>query len=129
MTSLDQIPDMQLVAIAATQQNLWIHAILHHVRRSPFAGDHRVVSQMPPEIVSKFLRATIQFPLSEKVEDLVIYQEKSTGTITVRRAQRAEQNSIGAAMNRVRRCISCTRSQRLWFDDFHDFRLARIGLG
>ena len=39
MTPLEQIPDVQLVAVAATQQNFRIHSLLHHVGRSPFAGD------------------------------------------------------------------------------------------
>src|SRR5580765_236566 len=100
MTPLGQIPDVQLVAVAASQQDFRIHPLAHHVGSSPFTGDESVESQVPPEIIRKFLRATIQFPLSQDVEALVIHCENSTGTVAARSSQRAHQNPVGTAMNR-----------------------------
>src|SRR5580765_2261780 len=102
MTPLGQIPDVQLVAVAASQQNLRIHSLAHHVGSSPFAGNESVESQVPPEIISQFLRATIQLPLPEDIEALVIHHENSARTVPVRSSQRAHQDSVGTAMNRVR---------------------------
>src|SRR5262249_45092323 len=36
MTSLIQVPDMQLVAVLSAQQQLGVHTVLHHVRSAPF---------------------------------------------------------------------------------------------
>src|SRR5262245_2672404 len=129
MTPLDQIPDVKFVAVAATQQYFRIHSILHHAGRPPFAGDDAVESQVPPEIISKFLRATIQLPLPEDIETLLIHYENSAGTAAVRSSQRADKDSVGTAMNRVRGCVSCARSQRLRLNHLHDLRFARIRFG
>src|SRR5438477_13011070 len=106
MTRLEQIPDVQLVAVAAIQQNFRIHSLVHHAGRSPFAGDDGVESQMPPEIIGEFLRAAIQLPLPEDIEALVVHHENSAGTAAVGSSQRADKDSVGTAMNRVRRCVS-----------------------
>src|SRR5215471_12280045 len=129
MTPLDQIPNVQLVPVAATQQYFRIHSILHHVGRAPFAGDDGVVSQVPPEVIREFLRAAIQLPFPENIEALMIHHENSAGTAAVRSSQRADQDSVGTAMNRVRRCVSRARGQRLRLNYLHDFRIARIRLG
>src|SRR5262249_42386209 len=129
MTPLDQVPDVEFVAVSATEQYFGIHSVLHHARRSPFAGDGGVESQVPPEIISKFLRATIQLPLPEHIETLVIHYENSTGTAAVRSSQRADKDSVGAAMNRVWRCVSRTLGQRLGLNHLHDLRFPRIRLG
>ena len=103
--------------------------MLHHVGRSPFAGDDGVESQVPPEIVSQFLGATIQLPLAEDIEALVIHDENSAGTVAVGGTQRADEDSVGTAMNRVWGCVSGARGQRLRLNHLHDLRFARIGLG
>src|SRR5258705_13419191 len=100
MTPLGKIKDVQLMAVAASQQNLRIHSLAHHVGSSPFAADDGVVSQVPPEIICKFLRTTIQFPLPENLEALVIHHENSTRTVAARSPQCAHQDSVGTAMNR-----------------------------
>src|SRR5438309_7001414 len=111
MTPLGQIPDVHLLAITATQQNFRVYAILHHVGRSPFAADDRVESQVPPEIVCELLRSSVQLPLSEDLEALVIHYEDSAGAVAVWSSQRADQDAIGAAMNGVRRSVSSSRGQ------------------
>src|SRR5580704_4564149 len=129
MTPLEQIPDVQLVAVTATQQNFRIHSLIHHGGRSPFAGDDGVESQVPPEVISKFLRAAIQLPLPEDIEALLIHHENSARTAAVWSSQRADKDSVGTAMNRVRGCVSRARRQRLRLNHLHDLRFARIGLG
>src|SRR6266850_1091249 len=116
MTPLDQVPDVEFVAVAATQQYFGIHSVLHHAWRSPFAGDDGVEAQMPPEIISEFLRAAIQLPLPEHIEALRIHYENSAWAAAVRSSQRADENSIGTAMHRVRGCVSRARGQRLRLD-------------
>src|SRR5687767_13393526 len=100
MAPLGQVPYMQLVTVAATQQYFRTHSILHHVGRSPFACDDRVESQVPPEIVGKLLRTAIQLPLAEHIEALMVHHENSSGTAAVRSSQRANQDPVGTAMNR-----------------------------
>src|SRR5437762_3535574 len=109
MTPLDEIPDVQFVAVAASEQNLRIDSLIHHVWSSPFAGDESVESQVPPEIISKFLRTSLQLPLPENIEAFVIHHKNSAGTIAVGGSKRVHQDSVGAAMNRVRRCVSRAR--------------------
>src|SRR6516225_10164198 len=62
MTALVQVPDVNLITILATQQQLRVDAVFYHVRRAPFGRNHRVVSQVPPEVVSQLLWATMLFP-------------------------------------------------------------------
>src|ERR1700686_2286307 len=69
---LAQIPNMQRVTIAALQQNFGVHSLFDHVRRAPLAADERVISQVPPEVVTEILRSAIDFPLSQYVEALRI---------------------------------------------------------
>src|SRR5881394_1221470 len=106
MTPLWQIPDVHFVPVAAGQQDLRIYSLVHHVGRSPFAGNQSVESQVPPEIIGELLRAPLQLPLPEDIEAFVIHHENSAGTIAVRSSQRAHQDSVGTAMNRVRGCVS-----------------------
>src|SRR5580704_12191625 len=129
MTPLEQIPDVQLVPVAAVQQDLRIHSLFHHAGRSPFAADQSVESEVPPEIISEFLRATIQLPLPEDIEALLIHHENSARPAAVRSSERADKDSVGTAMNRVRGCVSRTRGQRLRLNHLHDLRFARIRLG
>ena len=84
--------------------------------------------RVPPEIISEFLGAAIQLPRSEDIEALVIHHENSTWAVAVRGSQRAYQDSVGTAMNRVRGCVSGARGERLRLDHLHDLRVARIGL-
>src|SRR5947209_17051917 len=129
MTPLEQIPDVHRVAIPAVQQNLRMQAGFHHVEPSPFAADDRVESQVPPEIVCELLRSSVQLPLSEDLEALVIHYENSAGAVAVRSSQRADQDAIGAAMNGVRRSVSSSRGQSLRLDHLDNFRVVRIRLG
>ena len=78
-----QIPDVQGVAVLASEQQLRIDAAAHHVRRPPLAGDHDVVAEMPPEIVGEILRAPVQLPAPARLEGLVVEDEDAAGAVAI----------------------------------------------
>ena len=51
MLALVEIPEMELAAIAAVEKDLRHETVLERVGGSPFAGDERVLAQMPPGII------------------------------------------------------------------------------
>src|SRR5215831_3857985 len=128
MTPLDQIPDVELVTVAAAEQYFRIHSVPHHAGRSPFTGDRTVETQVPPKVISDFLGPAIQLPLPEHIEALGIHYENSAGTAAVRSSQRADEDAVGTAMNRVWGCVSRALGQRFRLDHLHDLRISRIGL-
>src|SRR5262249_2748005 len=65
MPSTTQIPDMNAAPIFATEENLRFQPFLKHVGSPPFAGDHRVVTEMPPEVIGQVLWSPVHFPLSK----------------------------------------------------------------
>src|SRR5262249_26099090 len=117
------------MAVPAAKQNLRIYSFHHHVGCSPFAGDDRVESQVPPEVVREFLRAAIQLPLPQDLETFVIHHKNSARTASIRCPQRADKDSTRTAMHRVWGCISRASGQGLWLDHFYNLRFARIRLG
>jgi hypothetical protein len=56
----------------AGKQVLRIDPILDLVRDTPFACDHRVVAEMPPEIISQLLRSAIHLPTPQHVKIEVV---------------------------------------------------------
>ena len=123
-----QIPDVQLVAVLAAQQQLRVDAVLHHVGRAPRAGDHGVESEVPPEVVRQLLRTAIQLPPAANVERLGIHQEDAARAVAVGRAERAHVDAVRSAVHRVRRGVAGPLGERLRLDHLHDLRLPRIGL-
>src|ERR1700730_7001345 len=101
MLSPAEIPNVHLVAVAAREQGFGIEPVLNFVWSSPFAGDQRVMSEMPPEIVSQFLGSAIEFPSAQNVEVEVIENENSAWTAAVWRAKGADVNALRTTMNRV----------------------------
>ena len=63
-------PDPRCAACVHTcrQQQLGVNAVLHHVRRAPFGGNHGVVPQVPPEVVCQVLRSSIDLPFALELE-------------------------------------------------------------
>jgi hypothetical protein len=88
-----------------------------------------IETQIPPEIVRKILRSTIQFPFAEDVEAVVIDHENSAGAIAASRSKRARINPFRSAMQRVRRRVAGSCRERFRFNHLDDLRLSRIGLG
>jgi hypothetical protein len=57
-----QIPEMHVMAVFVGQQILGDDAVLELRRQAPFAGDHVVARQVPPEIVVQLLRPAVDLP-------------------------------------------------------------------
>src|SRR5450755_1125601 len=129
MTALSEIPNVQFVPVSALEQDLGIQPVLHHIRCAPFAGDHGVEAQMPPEVIGQILRPSIQFPFAEDIEAVVIDYENSTRTVAAGGSEGARIDSLRAAVQRVRRNVAGSSCERFRLDHFDDLRLSRIGLG
>jgi hypothetical protein len=126
--ALVEVPDVQLVTVLAGEEQLGVDAVLHHVRRAPFGGDHGVVPEVPPEVVRQVLRPALLLPLPLQLERLGIHQEDAAGAVAAGRPERAPVHAVGTAVNRVRRRVSRLADEFLGLDDLHDFRLLRVGL-
>jgi hypothetical protein len=83
---------------------------------------------VPPHVISQMLRAAIDLPLTADVERLRIHDERATGTVAARSAERAHVDAIRPAVNRVRRRIAGAIRKLLGLDDLHDLRLPGIRL-
>src|SRR3954469_130718 len=123
MTALVQVPDMQLVPVLASYQQLWNDAVFHHIRGAPFRGDHRVVSQVPPEIVGELLRTAILFPWPLQLERIRIHQENSAGSISIRRTERAPIDTVRTTVDGVRGGIAGFLDELLRLNHLHNLRL------
>src|SRR5215471_2668091 len=128
MTALVQIPDMDLVAVFAGEQQLRVNAIFHHVRSAPFGGNHRVVPEVPPKIVSQVLWATILFPGSLQLKRIRIHQENASGAVSVGGSERTPVDGVRATMKCVRRSVAGLLDEFLRLDDLHNLRLLGIRL-
>src|SRR5262249_24620605 len=126
MAALVQVPDMYFVPVFAAQQQFRDDAVFNHVGRSPLGGHHRVVSQMPPEVISKLLRTAALFPLPAQVERVCIHQENTARSVSVGRAEGASIDTIRAAMNSVGRSVTGLLDELFGLDRLDDFRLLRI---
>src|SRR5215203_4163512 len=124
-----QVPNVQLLAVAARHEDLGVYPILDHVRRAPLAADHGVIGQVPPEIVGKLLRTAIYLPAPQGLKGLVIHDEDTPRTVAVGGTQRAYVEAVGTAVDGVRAAVACALVQLLGFDHLHDLRLRRIWLG
>src|SRR5690349_10177983 len=78
---LSKIPKVQLVTIATGKQVFRIEPVLYLVWNTPFACNQRVVAEMPPEVISQFLRSAIHFPTPQHVKIEVIQKENSAWAI------------------------------------------------
>src|SRR5450631_494684 len=102
MFSPAKVPDMQLMSVAAREEGLWIQPVFDFVRSAPFAGNQRVMSEMPPEIISQFLGTAIDFPTAQNVEVEMIKNENPARTVSVGSPQSADVDTLRPAMDRVR---------------------------
>ena len=95
------IPEVEVVTELLAHHVFQPDAVLVHLRRSPFAGDHSIQTDVPPEIVGQLLRAPVKFPRADWLEGVVVKEHDATGRATVGRAQRADVDGIGAAVDGV----------------------------
>ena len=106
-----QIPDMELMAIAALHQQVRLETGLDHIRKAPFAGDHGVMPQVPPEIVSQELWSAIDFPLTQHIKTQMVEEKNAAGTLAAGRTERTYINSFWAAMDGVGTRVICSRRE------------------
>jgi hypothetical protein len=74
-----QVPDVELMAVLAEQ--IGIDATLDHVGRAPFAGNERVMPEVPPEVVGQILRTAVCFPVAFDGEILVVEHEDAARSV------------------------------------------------
>src|SRR5215469_2707802 len=129
VTPSSEIPYLYLVAIFPAKKKLRIDTVLDHVGSAPRAADHNVKPEVPPDVISQLLGATIKFPLSANLKRLWVQDEGTSRTVPVRGAQGTYVNSFWTAMDRVRGGIAGARGQLLRSDDLHYGRLSRVRFG
>src|SRR6516162_8511070 len=116
MAPLAKVPKVQSVTVAAFEQDVGIDTVLDHVWSTPLAGDHRVVAQMPPEVIGQLLRSSIDLPFPENIEALGVHDEDASRTLPIGRSQCASVDPVGSAMYGVRCGVAGSRSEFLRLD-------------
>src|SRR3712207_737651 len=101
MTPTAQVPDVQLVTVAALHEDLGVEAAFDHLRRAPLAGDHGVVAQVPPEVVGEVLWTALDFPAPQGLEALVVHNKHPARAIPIGSTKRAHIYALRAAMDGV----------------------------
>src|SRR5215813_2748267 len=124
-----QIPDMNAAPILATEENLRFQPFLEGVGSPPFAGDHRVVAEMPPEVVGQVLWPPVHFPLSKHIEGFTIEQKDASWPASLLRSQSAHIDAFWPTMNGMGPGVSGAFHDFFRFDDLDDFRFAWIRFG
>src|SRR5580765_4716357 len=119
---------MDLVAVLAGQQQLRVDTVFYHVRRAPFGRNHRVVSQLPPEVVSQLLWATILFPGALQVKRVRVHQEDATRAISASRPEGAPVDAVWSTMKCMRRRIAGLLYKLFGLDHLHNLWLLGIRL-
>src|SRR5918995_4897877 len=128
MTPAAQVPDVQLVTIAALQEYLGVEPALDHIRRAPLAGDHSVVAQVPPEVVGEVLRTPLDLPSSQRVEAFVVHDEDAARAISIGGTKSTHINALRAAMDGVGAAVARTLVHLVGLYHLDDARLPRVGL-
>src|SRR5260221_1124377 len=129
MLALSKIPKMQLVPIAAAEEMIWLEPVFYLIRSTPLATDQRIMPQVPPEIVSQFLRTTVDFPSAEHIKVVMVDEEDSAWPVSIRCTQGANVNALRATVDSVRAGITGALKDFLRLDGFHDFEFSWIRLG
>src|SRR5215472_16582627 len=126
MATLVSVPDMHLATVFAAQQQFRDQAVSHHVGRSPFGGHHRVVSEVPPEIISELLGTATLLPLPPQLEGVRIHQENTARSVAVGGSEGASINPVWAAVNGVGRSVLSLLDELFGFDRLDDLRLLGV---
>src|SRR6185369_13020346 len=83
MSPPPQIPKVEMPTVLAVEKQVRVQPVFDHVGSSPLACDHRIVAEMPPEIVSQILWPPVHLPLTEHIEGIVIKKEDSARSLTI----------------------------------------------
>src|SRR5829696_10070252 len=128
MTPTAQIPDMKLMTIAALQEYLGVEPTFDHVRRAPLAGDHGVVTQMPPEVVGEVLRPPLDFPAPQGIKAFVVHDEDAARAISIGGTESTHINALRAEMDGVGAAVARTLVHLVGLYYLDYTRLPRVGL-
>ena len=130
--ALAQVPEMNAMAILVGKQILGNDAVLELWRQRPFARDHVVTRQVPPEIVVLILRTTVDLVTADDVERLAIHEENSrraVGAVLAAAAERRHVDAFRPAVDRVRARITGLCEHLFRLDDLVNLRLGRVRFG
>src|SRR5260221_1080178 len=125
MLALSKIPKMQLVPIAAAEEMIWLEPVFYLIRSTPLATDQRIMPQVPPEIVSQFLRTTVDFPSAEHIKVVMVDEEDSAWPVSIRCTQGANVNALRATVDSVRTGINGALKNFLRLDALTVFEFSR----
>src|SRR5215510_12907493 len=117
------------MTVFATEKEVWHQTVFNHVWCAPLAGDHRVVSKVPPKVVGEILWPTFHFPLTQHIESEMVKKENSTWTFAFRISQTTHIDSFRPAMNCVKPRIAGSFKDFFGFNNLYDLRLSGIGFG
>src|SRR6516165_8058794 len=123
-----EIPEMQLVAVLPSEQQLGHEAVLEHIRRAPLAGHHGVVSEMPPHVIGEFLWSAINLPSTEQIKSLMIHQQDAAGGLSFGVTERADIDPVRSAMDSVRTGVPRAIGDLGRLDELDDFWVLGVGL-
>src|SRR5262249_26716675 len=129
MPALGEIPEMQAPAVFAAEENFRNEAVLEGVGCAPFAGNHRVVAEMPPRVITELLRSAVDLPAAKGLETLVIHDEDAAGRLAVLVSEGRDVDAPGSAVDGMRTGIAGLVRKLCRLDDLDDFRRPRIGFG
>src|SRR4029434_10950704 len=94
-----QVPYMHPMAIFGLHQQIRLQTVFDHLRGAPFRADEGVMEQVPPEVVAQVLVTSIDIPFPKHVKAKVIEQENATRSVARWGPERADVDSLRAAMH------------------------------
>jgi len=93
-----------------------------------FAGQQRVVADVPPDVVGEVLRAAVDLPAPARAEVVVVEKQHAARTVAGRVAQRRDVEAVGAAVDGVRAAVARAAEEGLGLDDGRELRVDRVVL-
>src|SRR5262249_55252705 len=97
-----EIPEVDPVAVLVRKQVLWDYSVLELRRQPPFARDHVVTREIPPEVIVQVLGSAIDLPTAKNVERLAVHDEdarRTVGAIFAAAAKRTYVDAFRPAMH------------------------------
>ena len=124
-----QVPDVELVSVLTAQQQFRHDAVFDHLGGAPLAGDHRVVVDVPPEVVGEILRPPFGFPRALDLERLMVYDEDAAGPVAFGVSERVHVDAVRSAVHGVGTAVTRLLLEVGGFDYLGELRRARVFLG
>src|SRR5262249_58056162 len=96
---------------------------------SPLAGDHGVMSQVPPEVVCQILRAAVRFPRSLDLEGFGIEKKDAARTFAISGTDGIHVHAVWPAVRGMGAAVAGFLLHFLGLNHLSQRGLAGIGLG